>query len=167
MKNDKKQAQPEDTTAQAAPVEEPAATVVDERDQKITELTNDLQRTRADFENFRRQSDLQREQYGNNVKMATVKKILPMIDDFERAIAANPKELQPLAKNLDKTLAELKLVRIDSVAGTAFNPDLHNAISVEGDGDVEKVSETLQSGFYYEDEVLRPSLVRVIKSDEE
>ncbi len=134
------------------------------QNERIAELTADLQRTRADFENFRRQNDIQREQYANSAKFATVKKILPLVDDFERAIAAQPKELAPLAKNLEKTMKNLGLTRIESTPGTDFNPDLHNAISVDGDGDTEKISETLQSGYYYDGEVLREALVRVSKS---
>ncbi len=135
-----------------------------EQDERIEELTADLQRTRADFENFRRQNEALREQYANSARFATIKKILPLIDDFERAIAAQPKELSPLAKNLEKTMKNLGLTKIESAPGTEFDPDLHNAISVDGDGETETIAETLQSGFYYDGEVLREALVRVQKS---
>ena len=72
--------------------------VDEQQDAKIAELINDLQRTRADFENFRRQNDIQREQDRNYAKLDTVKKILPLIDDFERAIQAQPEVLSPLSK---------------------------------------------------------------------
>ena len=109
--------------------------VDEQQDAKIAELINDLQRTRADFENFRRQNDIQREQDRNYAKLDTVKKILPLIDDFERAIQAQPKVLSPLSKNFEKTLKSIGLQKIDSAVGTEFNPDLHEAISVDGDGD--------------------------------
>jgi len=134
----------------------------DEKDAKIIELTNDLQRTRADFENFRRQAEAQKEHYANVVKNTTVLKVLPLIDDLDRAIAAN-ESLQPLAKNLEKTLKELKLERIDSAAGTAFNPDIHEAVMVEGDGEKEVIAETLRAGYRYEGELIRPAMVKVQK----
>lgn len=138
--------------------------VDEQQDAKIAELINDLQRTRADFENFRRQNDIQREQDRNYAKLDTVKKILPLIDDFERAIQAQPKALAPLAKNFEKTLKSIGLQKIDSAIGTEFNPDLHEAISVDGDGDKETIAETLRAGYYYGDEVLRTAMVRVSKS---
>ena len=138
--------------------------VDEQQDAKIAELINDLQRTRADFENFRRQNDIQREQDRNYAKLDTVKKILPLIDDFERAIQAQPKVLSPLSKNFEKTLKGIGLQKIDSAIGTEFNPDLHEAISVDGDGDKETIAETLRAGYYYGDEVLRTAMVRVSKS---
>ena len=138
--------------------------VDEQQDAKIAELINDLQRTRADFENFRRQNDIQREQDRNYAKLDTVKKILPLIDDFERAIQAQPKVLSPLSKNFEKTLKSIGLQKIDSAIGTEFNPDLHEAISVDGDGDKETIAETLRAGYDYGDEVLRTAMVRVSKS---
>ena len=138
--------------------------VDEQQDAKIAELINDLQRTRADFENFRRQNDIQREQDRNYAKLDTIKKILPLIDDFERAIQAQPKALSPLSKNFEKTLKSIGLQKIDSAIGTEFNPDLHEAISVDGDGDKETIAETLRAGYYYGDEVLRTAMVRVSKS---
>ena len=129
---------------------------------KIAELTADLQRTRADFENFRRQAEAQKLQYGNVVKNATVSKILPLLDNIDLAIAAN-ENLKPLEKSLEKTLKELKLERVESKKGSAFNPDLHDAIMVEGDGDKEVIAETLRAGFRYEGELIRPALVKVEK----
>ena len=137
--------------------------VDDEQDAKIAELTNDLQRTRADFENFRRQTEIQKEQYGNVVKFATVNKILPLIDDIERAIAANPDTLKPLEKNLEKTSTNLGLTKIESEPGETFNPDLHDAVMVDGDGDNEVIAETLRTGYYYDGQVLRPTMVKVSK----
>ena len=138
--------------------------VDEQQDAKIAELINDLQRTRADFENFRRQNDIQREQDRNYAKLDTVKKILPLIDDFERAIQAQPKALSPLSKNFEKTLKSIGLQKINSAIGTEFNPDLHEAISVDGNGDKETIAETLRAGYYYGDEVLRTAMVRVSKS---
>jgi molecular chaperone GrpE len=131
---------------------------------KLAELTADLQRTRADFENFRKQTELQKTQYGESVRFATISKFLPVLDDLERAISAYP-ELKPLEKTFDKTIADLKLRKIDSRTGVEFNHDLHEAISFEetGDGSRELVAETLRPGYILDGETLRPALVKVQK----
>lgn len=130
----------------------------------ITELTADLQRTRADFENFRKQADLQKQQYGSVIKITTIAKLLPLLDDIDRAISTHPDILAPISKNLDKTLTELQLSKIPSAPGTQFNPDLHEAVAVEGEGETEAISETLRPGYSYEGEILRPAMVKVTKS---
>lgn len=131
-------------------------------DEKIVELTNDLQRTRADFENFRKQVEAQKENERKVTQLATVYKVLPLLDDLDRAIGAYA-ELKPLEKSLSKTLGELQLVKIASEDGVEFNPDLHDAVMVEGDGEKEVIAETLRPGYYYGEEVLRPAMVKVKK----
>lgn len=128
---------------------------------KIAELTNDLQRTRADFENYRKQMDLQKAQAADFARFETVKKVLPLLDDLDRAIAATP-ELSPLQKNLEKTVSELGLTKIESSAGTEFNPDLHDAVMMEGgEGEHEVIAETLRAGYLYNGAVLRAAMVKV------
>ena len=127
-----------------------------------SELIGDLQRTRADFENFRKQVELQREQAKTIAKHATISKVLPLIDDMSRAIKAHSDLLAPVQKTLDKTLKALNLTPIDSNPGTVFNPEFHNAITMEeGDGDKEVIAEELIPGYLYEGEVLRAAMVRV------
>ena len=132
----------------------------DENVEKIAELTNDLQRTRADFENFRKQVEVQKENERKATKLATVYKLLPLLDDIDRAVASY-NELKPLEKTLEKTLKELGISKIDSAAGVDFNPDLHNAVMVEGEGEKEVIAETLRPGYYYGTEVLREAMVKV------
>ncbi len=126
------------------------------------ELINDLQRTRADFENFRKQVDLQKEQAKKLASDATIMKLLPLIDDMSRAIAANPETLAPVAKTLEKTMETLGLKKIETAEGTEFNPDLHDAISMDdSEGEKEVVAEELRPGYLYNNEVLRAAMVRV------
>lgn len=129
---------------------------------KIVELTNDLQRTRADFENYRKQVEMQKENERKATKLATAYKMLPLLDDIDRAINSY-EELKPLEKTFTKTLSELGLGRIVSEAETEFNPDLHDAVMVEGDGEKEVIAETLRPGYYYDGEVLRAAMVKVKK----
>ena len=133
-----------------------------EVEKRINELTNDLQRTRADFENYRKQTELQKENERKMVKLATVIKVLPILDDMDRAISSYA-ELMPLKKSLEKTLNELKLSKVPAEKGTEFNMEIHEAISAEGEGEKEVISEVLRPGYYYEGELLRPAMVKVNK----
>ena len=133
-----------------------------EIEKQVNELTNDLQRTRADFENFRKQVEVQKENVKKATQLATVYKMLPLLDDLDRAIGSYT-ELKPLEKSLEKTLKDLNLAKIVSSEGVEFNPDLHDAVMVEGDGEKEVIGETLRPGYYYEGEVLRPAMVKVKK----
>ena len=139
---------------------------ITEMTQKNGELLQDLQRTRADFENFRKQVEIQKENEKKATKLATIYKVLPLIDDIDRAIETY-EELKPLEKSLEKTLKELSLSKIDSSEGAEFNPELHEAVFAEGDGEKEVISETLRVGYYYEGEVLREAMVKVKKISEE
>lgn len=133
-------------------------------EEQITELTNDLQRTRADFENYRKQVEAQRLQAMSVAKYATVEKFLPLIDDIDRAMTAYPDQLKPLEKSFTKTLQSLNLQKIDSNVGTEFNPDYHEAISVEDEGgEVEVIAETLRPGYLYDGNVVRAAMVKVKK----
>lgn len=135
------------------------------------ELINDLQRLRADFENYRKRVEADQVNTVSMSKAATIIKLLPVIDNIERAIAHAPKELKDnawaqgvvaLGKNLEKSLAELDLTRINAAPGTAFNPDLHEAVFMEdGDGEHEVVAEELRPGYLLGGQVIRPSMVKV------
>lgn len=137
-------------------------TEVSKIEEQMAVLTNDLQRTRADFENFRKQVEIQKENERKATKLATVYKMLPLLDDVDRAIKTYA-ELMPLQKSLEKTMGELGLRVIPSEKGAEFNPDLYDAVMVEGDGAKEVIEETLRPGYYYENEVLRPAMVKVKK----
>ncbi len=140
-------------TTQSRAVEPNAAT---------NELLNDLQRTRADFENYRKQVESQKAFAMSAAQYATVEKFLPLVDDFERALSTYPEQLAPLRKNFDKTLSTLGLARIASEPGVEFNPDLHEAVSVEDDeGDTEVIAETLRPGYLYNGSVIRAAMVKV------
>ncbi len=126
----------------------------------ITELVNDLQRTRADFENFRKNVEKDRENAKKLASYSTVLKFLPLLDDLDRAIATY-EELKPLAKNFEKSLKNLGLEKIDTSEGAEFNPELHDAVMSEGDGTKETIAETLRPGYLYEGEVIRPAMVKI------
>lgn len=138
------------------------STQTSELENRIAELTQDLQRTRADFENYRKQIEAQKTNLATSVAQSTVEKFLPLLDDFYRAISTYPEQLAPIEKNFNKSLQSLQLSQIDSSVGVEFNPDLHDAISIEdGDGDTEIIAETLRPGYLYNGDVIRAAMVKV------
>ncbi len=145
-----------------------------ELEEKLIDAIADLQRTRADFENFRRRSELDKLSAREAGQTGAILKLLPVIDNIERAIGHMPAELKAdkwaqgvagLAKNLDKSLEGLNLKRIDAKAGTAFNPDLHEAIQFdeEAEGDSEVIAEELQPGYLLGQTPIRHAMVKVTK----
>jgi molecular chaperone GrpE len=143
----------------------------DEKDMKIAELTADLQRVRADFENYRKRTDEEKQSAREYGEITTAAKLLPIVDDIERAVAHLPAELADntwaqgvagLAKNLDKTLGTIGITRILAEPGNDFNPDQHHAVQFDGtEGEHEIIAEELQPGYLLNGAVLRPSMVRV------
>jgi molecular chaperone GrpE len=141
-----------------------------ELEQQVADLTQALQRERADAVNIRRRHSEEITALRGRVKATVVADLLPVIDNFDRALKHVPKELegndyikgvQGVVKQFEKTLADLGVERIKTV-GEPFNPELHEAVSMEeGDGDQEIVSEELQSGYKLGSDVIRHAMVRV------
>jgi molecular chaperone GrpE len=139
-------------------------------EQQLAEVTEALQRERADAINIRRRHDEQVANLKSVIKAHVVRDLLPVIDNFERALKHVPEELadndyikgvQAVVKQFEKTLADLGVVRIKTV-GEPFDPRYHEAVSMEeGDGAEEVVSEELQPGYTLGDEVVRHAMVRV------
>ena len=142
-------------------------------EQKIGELTLDLQRTRADFENYRKRVDSEKSMARADGRISTISQLLPIIDTIDRAIshiqedlAAHPwaQGVAQMAKGLNKSLKELNVTRIDAKKGTVFNPEFHQAIQFdEADGENEVIAEELQTGYLLGDDVLRPAMVKVTR----
>src|SRR3989344_4655650 len=136
----------------------------------IKDLTEALQRERADADNIRRRHAEQMASLKDMVKANVIHELLPVIDNFDRALKHVPNELanndyvkgvQGVVKQFEKTLADMGVVRIKTV-GEVFDPHLHEAIHMEdGDGHIEVVSEELQPGYKLGNEVIRHAMVKV------
>lgn len=143
-------------------------------EQQVGELTEALQRERADNANIRRRHDEQITGLKDIVKANVVRDLLPIIDNFERALKHVPKDLenneyvkgvQATVKQFEKTLGDVGVQRIKTV-GQVFDPRLHEAVSMEdGKGNSldseEVVCEELQSGYTLGEEVIRHAMVKV------
>ena len=144
----------------------------EELEKKIEELTNDLIRTRADFENYRKRVESEKEQAKVVAKSAIISKLLPIIDDIELAISYAPENLKDnpwvkgvnkLSLKLETSLSNLGVKAIDAKNNTTFDPKLHDAISMDdsSEGEEEIILEELRKGYLYNDAVIRPSMVKV------
>ncbi len=137
---------------------------------KVAELTEALQRERADATNIRRRHDDQLASLQGTVKVSVVRELLPVIDNFERALKHVPKELEGheyikgvlgVVKQFETTLEQMGVQRIKTV-GEVFDPNYHEAVSMEeGEGKHEIVSEELQAGYTLGSDVLRHAMVKV------
>jgi len=147
---------------------------VSDQQQKIIELTQDLQRTRADFENFAKRSELEKRSAREAGQASAILKLLPVIDNIERSIAYVPDELKDdkwaqgvagLVKNLEKSLEGLGLKRIEAKPGTVFNPDLHEAILFDenAEGELEVIADEMQPGYTLNGSPIRHAMVRVTR----
>lgn len=143
-------------------------------EQQLGELTLDLQRTRADFENYRKRVEAEKQSAHEMGQAKSVMKLLPVIDTIERAVINVPDELQDnawvkgvagLNKQLDKQLKEIGLEKIDAKPGTLFNPELHQAIQFdeEAEGDKEVIAEELRAGYTLNGAVIRDAMVKVTR----
>ncbi len=137
---------------------------------QIGELTAALQRERADAVNLRRRHEEELSALRTRIKATVIIDLLPVIDNFERALKHVPADLegndyikgvQGVVKQFEKTLSDMGVERIKTV-GEHFDPNLHEAVSMEeGEGNKEIITEELQSGFKVGDDVIRHAMVRV------
>lgn len=149
-----------------------------ELEQQLGELTQDLQRTRADFENYRKRAEADKAATYQHGQAAAVVKLLPVIDNIERAITHAPADLADnkwaqgvtsLAKNLEKALSGMNVQRIAAAPGTAFDPELHEAIQVDEDseGTKEVIAEELQAGYTHNGTPIRHAMVKVTRTSDQ
>ena len=162
--------------SQEAPSEEdvslsPLESVTAERDKlaaENAELQDRLLRSRAEFQNARMRADRERGEYLQFAAMDLVKQLLPMLDDFERAMRVETsdreyaKGIELIYQRLYDTLKKAGLEPIDT-AGKAFDPNMHQAIErVETDDEEDQaILGEFQRGYQFKGKLLRPAMVKV------
>src|SRR5258706_754092 len=135
---------------------------------KAQEYLDALQRERANFTNFRRRAELDRDQSGRWTSGEPIKKFLPILDDLERALSHRPADsswadgVDLVYRKFQSLLEKEGITSIDAV-GKPFDPNLHEAIMQEASDEHEPgtVIAILQQGYMYGERVLRPALVKV------
>lgn len=140
---------------------------------KINELTDLAQRTRADFENYRKHTEADLLIAKKHAQQKIINELLPIIDVLDTALSSVPEELSDNAwatgiisthKNVEKLMADLGLSRIPVAVGDLFDHNIHEAVLFDdGGGDKECIAEILRPGYYLNDQLLRPAMVRVAR----
>lgn len=143
--------------------------LLEEAKKQAADFLDKYQRTLAEFDNFRKRTIKEKaSMYDDGVK-DTVEKLLPVIDNFERAIEASNEKDSALFKGVDMILKQLKdifkALQVEEIAakGERFDPNLHNAVMHTADESFgeNEIAEVLQKGYKYKDKVIRPSMVKV------
>lgn len=143
----------------------------DKKDEKIEELTDRLMRNMAEFDNFRKRTEKEKSQMFEIGAKDIIERILPVIDNFERGLAAVTKEdknsafvqgIEKIYKQLLTSLEEAGVKPIETV-GKEFDPNFHNAVMhTEDEAFGENtVAEEFQKGYMYRESVVRHSMVKV------
>ena len=143
----------------------------DKKDAEIEELKDRLVRQMAEFDNFRKRTEKEKASMYEIGAREIIEKILPVVDNFERGLAAVPEEEKdsPFADGMTKIYKQMMTVfeemgvkAIDAV-GEEFNPDYHNAVMHVEDEEAGEnvVVEEFQKGYLYKDHVVRHSMVKV------
>ena len=139
--------------------------------EKIDQLEDRVKRQMAEFENFRKRSEKEKSQMFDMGAKTIIEKILPVIDNFERGLAAVPddKKDDPFITGMDKVYKQM-LTELDAAGvkpiecvGQEFDPDFHNAVMQVENDELESgtVAQELQKGYMYKDSVVRHSMVKV------
>ena len=145
----------------------------DKKDEQIEELNDRLKRQMAEFENFRKRTEKEKSQMFDMGARTIIEKILPVVDNFERGLAAVPEDQKedPFITGMDKVYKQL-MTELDGIGvkpiecvGQEFDPDFHNAVMQVENDELESgtVAQELQKGYMYKDTVVRHSMVAVVQ----
>ena len=172
------QAAAEETAEEpAAEAQDPAADAISSvkekalRD-KITALEDKVKRQMAEFDNFRKRTSKEKEQMFSMGERSVIEKMLPVVDNFERGLAAVPEAekgsaiasgMEMIYKQMMKQLEDLGVKPIEAV-GKEFDPNFHNAVMQVESDELESgvVAQEFQKGYTYHDTVIRHSMVGVV-----
>lgn len=166
---------PEEAASEAAAMQEE----IEALKGQVEKLTGDLQekkdrllRLQADFDNFRRRSAKEREEISAVVTQNFCKDMLPLLDNFERAMAAETKDVEAFQKGVEMIFTQFQevlkkngLEQIEAV-GQKFDPNFHQAVMRVEDPEKEDdtVAQELQKGYMAKGRVIRPSMVQVVSN---
>ena len=145
--------------------------LIDELNGKVTDLTDRVKRSMAEFDNYRKRTDKEKAAQFDMGERAVIEKILPVVDNFERGLATVPEEnkndafvtgMDKIYQQLMKTLEDLGVTPIEAV-GAPFDPNFHNAVMHIDDESLGEniVAEEFQKGYLHHGTVVRHSMVKV------
>ena len=140
---------------------------------EIADWKDKYTRLYAEFDNFRKRTEKEKMQNFDFGARDVIEKLLPVVDNFERALLTVEKEdeddaftkgIQGIYKQIQKMFEDLQVKAIKA-EGEKFDPNLHNAVMTDTESDVEEdtITQDLQKGYTYKDQVVRHSMVKVKK----
>lgn len=143
----------------------------DKKDEQIADLTDRVQRQMAEFDNFRKRTEKEKSQMFDMGAKSIIEKVLPVIDNFERALAGVAEDaaedafvdgMNKIYKQMFQMLEQAGVSPIEAV-GKEFDPNYHNAVMhIEDDSFGEnEIVEEFQKGYMYHESVIRHSMVKV------
>ena len=141
--------------------------------EKVTALEDKVKRQMAEFDNFRKRTTKEKDQMFSMGEKNVIEKMLPVVDNFERGLAAIPEEekggalasgMEMIYKQLYKQLEDLGVKPIEAV-GKEFDPNFHNAVMQVASEEYESgyVAQEFLKGYTYHDTVIRHSMVGVVQ----
>ena len=159
---------PETETAEVAPVEDKAAAL----EAELKEKSDRILRLQADFENFRRRTAKEKEELAAVITQNILGDLLPLLDNFERAMAVEQTDGEAFQKGVEMIFTQLREVLdkhgLQSIEaeGQTFDPNFHQAAMRVEDSDAPDgtITQVLQKGYQAKGRVIRPAMVQVAGS---
>ena len=126
-------------------------------------IKDEYLRLAADFENYKKRSEKEKESIGTASMAYFVESLFPLVDNFEMALSQDEvsKEIETFSGLLTSVLGSLQVQEVGSV-GDDFDPKIHEAVEHAGEGDTQKVQAVLRKGYLFQGNLIRPAMVKVI-----
>lgn len=146
--------------------------LIEEKDNTISELTERIKRLQADFDNFRRRTQRERDDLSDYVTGQVIKEMLPTVDNFERALAQETHDAEALKTGVEMIYRQLMQafekvgVKIIEAKDKQFDPNIHEAVMRVQDENLEDglIVDEFQKGYIVCGKVIRPSMVKVVSN---
>ena len=125
-------------------------------------IKDDYLRLAADFDNYKKRSEKEKESIGTASMAYFVESLFPLVDNFEIALSQDEvnKEIETFSGLLTSLLESLQVEEVGSV-GDDFDPNIHEAVEHSGEGDTQKVEAVLRKGYLFQGNLIRPAMVKV------
>lgn len=168
MAKDKKNETNEEIVEETVETAEP--TVEEKLTQELNETKDKLLRVMAEYDNFRKRSQKEKEQAYGDTKASTIAEFLPVYDNFIRAMSTETADLESFKKGIEMIFNQygetFKKLGVESFGekGETFDPNIHNAVMHGEDEDLPEnsISDVFSTGYKMGDRVIRPAIVKVV-----
>ena len=129
---------------------------------QFEKIKDDYLRLAADFDNYKKRSEKEKESIGTASMAYFVESLFPLVDNFEIALSQDEvnKEIETFSSLLMSLLESLQVEEVGSV-GDDFDPNIHEAVEHSGEGDTQKVEAVLRKGYLFQGNLIRPAMVKV------